>query len=142
LSLEKTDEVRLMQPSVLAFLGDAVFNLFIRERLISNKKGTSHQLHVYATEYVKASAQAEISKSLLPELTEEEANIFRRGRNVKSATVPRHAEIKDYRNATAFEAVLGYLYLTGQRDRLNYIMEKAADIIEKPESEMKNEKRE
>jgi len=128
--LETPDEARLMQPSVLAFIGDAVFNLFIRERLIMNKKGTSHQLHILATDYVKASSQSKISKALMDSFTEEEAYIFRRGRNAKSTTIPKNAEVQDYKYATGFEALLGYLYLTKQNERLYQLMEQAADIIE------------
>jgi len=128
--LELPDEARLMQPSVLAFIGDAVFNLFIRERLIMNKKGTSHQLHILATDYVKASSQSKISKALMDNFTEEEAYIFRRGRNAKSTTIPKNAEVQDYKYATGFEALLGYLYLTKQNERLYQLMEQAADIIE------------
>jgi len=130
LGLELPDEARLMQPSVLAFIGDAVFNLFIRERLIMNKKGTSHQLHILATDYVKASSQSKISKALMDNFTEEEAYIFRRGRNAKSTTIPKNAEVQDYKYATGFEALLGYLYLTKQNERLYQLMEQAADIIE------------
>ncbi|NMA67468.1 MAG: Mini-ribonuclease 3 [Clostridiaceae bacterium] len=129
-----------MQPSVLAFMGDAVYDLFIRERLIMNRKGTSHNLHIYATEYVKASSQAYISKILHDIFTEEEAYFFRRGRNAKSTTVPKHADIQDYKYATAFEAVLGYLYLTHQHERLKYLMEQAALIIESQEGSIHNEK--
>ena len=130
MGLETQDEARLMQPSVLAFIGDAVFNIFIRERLIMNKKGTSHQLHILATDYVKASSQSKISKALMDNFTEEEAYIFRRGRNAKSTTIPKNAEVQDYKYATGFEALLGYLYLTKQNERLYQLMEQAADIIE------------
>jgi ribonuclease-3 family protein len=140
LYLEMPDEARLMQPAVLAFIGDAVFNLFIRERLIMKNKGTSHKLHILSTEYVKASSQAKISKALMNEFTEEEAYIFRRGRNTKSTTIPKNADVQDYKYATALEALLGYLYLTRQRDRLYYLMEQAANIIEAPGMEIKNEK--
>ena len=140
MSFDNSDEVRLMQPSVLAFMGDAVYDLFIRERLIMNRKGTSHNLHIYATEYVKASSQAYISKILHDIFTEEEAYFFRRGRNAKSTTVPKHADIQDYKYATAFEAVLGYLYLTHQHERLKYLMEQAALIIESQEGSIHNEK--
>ncbi len=140
---KNNQEVRFMQPSVLAYMGDAVFDLFIRERLIKNRKGTSHDLHIYATDYVKASSQAFISKNLHKLFTEEEAYYFRRGRNTKSTTVPKHAEIQDYKYATAFETVLGFLYLTNQHDRLKYLMEQAALIIEtQEEGSIKNEKEE
>lgn len=140
MALEMPDEARLMQPAVLAFIGDAVFNLFIRERLIMKKKGTSHKLHVLSTEYVRASSQAKISKVLMDTFTEEEAYVFRRGRNTKSTTIPKNAEVQDYKYATAFEALLGYLYLTDQKERLHYLMEQAANIIEAPGMEIKNEK--
>lgn len=133
------DEARLMQPAVLAYMGDAVFNLFIRERLIKKKKGTSHQLHLFSTNYVKAASQAKISKVLISGFTDDEAYIFRRGRNAKSTTIPKNADIQDYKYATAFEAVLGFLYLTGQSERLNDLMEQAAIIVEEPEMEKKNE---
>lgn len=140
LTIEKADEARLMQPAVLAFMGDAVFNLFIRERLIMKKLGTSHQLHLISTNYVKAASQARIVKELFGIFSEEEAYIFRRGRNAKSTTVPKNADIQDYRYATAFEAVLGFLYLTGQQERLNHLMMQAANIVEKPEMENNHEK--
>ncbi|MGI6122645.1 MAG: Mini-ribonuclease 3 [Acetivibrionales bacterium] len=140
MSLVTPDEARLLQPAVLAFIGDAVFNLFIRERLIINQKGTSHKLHILSTEYVKAASQSKISKALMDTFTAEEAYIFRRGRNTKSTTIPKNADVQDYKYATAFEALLGYLYLTQQRERLNQLMEQAANIIEAPRMEIKNEK--
>jgi ribonuclease-3 family protein len=130
LALMEADEAKQMQPAVLAFVGDAVFNLFIRERLVMNQKGTSHRFHIMATDYVKAASQSRISKALLDTLTEEEAYIFRRGRNAKSTTIPKNADVQDYKYATALEALLGYLYLTGRSERLNLLMEKAAIIIE------------
>lgn len=140
MGIENVDELRQMQPAVLAFMGDAVFNLFIRERLIRTKKGTSHNLHIFSTDYVKASSQAIISKALMGSFTEDEAYIFRRGRNAKSTTIPKHADVGDYKYATAFEAVLGFLYLAGRHDRLNYIMEQAALIIESNERLEEDEK--
>jgi ribonuclease-3 family protein len=138
--MDKIEEARLMQPAVLAFMGDAVFDLFIRERLILMKKGTSHKLHIYSTDYVKAASQAKISKAIMDEFTEDEAYIFRRGRNTKSTTVPKNADIQDYKYATALEAVLGFLYLTGQTERLHFILEKAAAVIEESGMETKNER--
>ena len=135
----KSDEIRLMQPAVLAFVGDAVFNLFIRERLVRKKRGTSHTLHVEATRYVKASSQSRIANRFAGNFNEEEAYIFRRGRNVKSNTVPKNADLRDYHYATALEAVMGFLYLTGQHERLNFMMEQAAIIIETGETEKHDE---
>lgn len=134
--LENIDDVRQLQPAVLAFMGDAVFELFIRERLVRNKRGTSHNLHIYSTNFVKASSQAKIAKILHDSFTEEETYIFRRGRNAKSTTIPKNADVQDYKYATGFEAVLGYLYLTKQRERLMDLMEQAALIIETQERPM------
>ncbi len=140
MSLDRSDEVRLMQPSVLAFIGDSVFDLFIRERLIMKKKGTSHTLHILATHYVKAASQSIISKALMDSFTKEEAYIFRRGRNTKSTTIPKNADVQDYKYATGFEALIGYLYLTDQKQRLHQLMEMGAEIMEGPGMEKKNEK--
>ncbi len=138
--LNNIDDIRQLQPAVLAFMGDAVFELFIRERLIRNKRGTSHNLHIHSTNFVKAASQANIARILHDSFTEEETYIFRRGRNAKSTTIPKNADVQDYKYATGFEAVLGYLYLTGQHERLSEIMEKAALIVETQERPMKNEK--
>lgn len=128
----------MLQPAVLAFVGDAVFNLFIRERLVVNKKGTSHKLHFWATQYVKAGAQAFIAKELIKSFNEDEAFIFRRGRNAKSTTVPKNADVQDYHHATGLEAVLGYLHLTHQNQRLDMFLNEAALLIEKREMENSN----
>ena len=120
-----------MQPSVLAFIGDAVFNLFIRERLIMNKKGTSHQLHILSTDYVKAASQSRISKALMETFTEEEAYIFRRKKH-KICNYTQECRSSGLQICYRFEALLGYLYLTKQKERLYQLMDQAADIIESP----------
>lgn len=132
---ENTDEIRLLQPAVLAFIGDAVFNLFIRERLVRKKRASSHQLHIEATRYVKAASQSRIARELQKDFSEDEAFVFRRGRNAKSTTIPKNANLQDYHYATALEAVMGYLYMTGQKERLDVFLEQAASIIEKDETE-------
>jgi len=129
------DEIRLLQPAVLAFIGDAVFNLFIRERLVRRKRASSHALHIDATRYVKAASQSRIARELQEDFDEDEAFVFRRGRNAKSTTVPRNADLKDYHYATGLEAVLGYLYLANRKERLESILERAASIIESDETE-------
>ena len=103
------------------------------------KKGTSHTFHILATNYVKAS-QSIISKALMDCFTEEEAYIFRRGRNTKSTTIPKNADVQDYKYATGFEALIGYLYLTAQKQRLHQLMEMAAEIIETAGMEKYHEK--
>lgn len=123
--------VKQMSPLVLAWVGDSVFDLFVRCRLAAKKKSESaHKMHVKAINYVSAGAQSKIVNVLYDLLNDEEKAIFRRGRNSKSATIPKHADVLDYRRATAFEAVLGYLYLLGNQERLNVLLNMAVDVIE------------
>lgn len=130
LKTEPIHQVSQMNPLVLAFVGDSVFDLFIRSRLVMKKNESAHKLHVKATAYVKAAAQSRIAAAVLDQLTEEEKAVFRRGRNAKSATIPKNADIQDYRRATAFEAVVGYLYLLGRNERLTQLLNMAAEAIE------------
>ena len=103
----------------LAYLGDAVYELFIRNYILANNiELTAHKIHVKAIGYVKAKSQSTIMHSLEEELTEEESYIFKRGRNTKSATVPKNADVRDYRMATGFEALMGYLYLKDEFPRV------------------------
>ena len=119
-----------LSANTLAFVGDAVFALYIRERLTRKSSGTAHRLHNLSTRYVKASAQARIVLSIVDELDEEEHAVFKRGRNAKTVTMPKNAEMQDYRHATGFEAVLGFLHLSGRIERLNALLDRAAAIIE------------
>lgn len=115
-------EPRLMSPLVLAYIGDTVYDLYVRTQLLLTCDATAHGLHVMATKRVCARAQAEAVQRILPTLTEDEQYIFRRGRNSHMGTVPKHAQMSDYRAATGLEALLGYLYLKGEDDRLNELM--------------------
>ena len=99
-------EVNMMSPLVWAYIGDAVYELYIRESLVNNTKLKPHKLHIESIKYVKASAQAEILKSIEEELTEREKEIVRRGRNTKNHHLPKNAEINDYMYSTAFELSL------------------------------------
>ena len=112
------EEVRAMGSLALAHVGDAVFELLVRVHLAA-AGGRNGSLHRAAVEMVNAAAQAEDMEKLLPLLTEEEAEVFRRGRNVKVHSVPKHARLGDYHAATGLEALFGYLYLLDRRDRLN-----------------------
>lgn len=113
-------------PLVLAYIGDCVYEIFIRTKMIEKHPDMPvHKLHVHTIKYVKASAQSKSVSAIEGMLTEDEEWIFKRGRNAKSATVPKNADISDYRRATGFEALIGYLYLSGMTERLNEIMEKA-----------------
>lgn len=107
-----------MGPLALAFVGDAVFELFVRERLVCRAERPVSELHRASVEQVCAQAQAGFVQKLLPALTEEEQDILRRGRNAHSNHVPKNAEPADYHAATAFEALFGYLYLCGRLQRL------------------------
>ena len=123
------EEARQLNPLQLALIGDAVFEVYIRNYILSNNTQLSaHKIHVKAISYVKAKSQSNIMHVIEEELTEDELYIYRRGRNTKSATVPKNANVIDYRNATGFEALLGYLYLTGNKERLFNILEKSTEI--------------
>ncbi len=107
----------------LAHIGDAVYELMVRVRLCERGRFTSAGLHSAAVEYVNAPKQAELAKKILPFLTEEEKDVYRRGRNAKVGSVPRNASVSEYHAATGLEALMGYLYLRGRLDRLNELFE-------------------
>ncbi|MFZ5353489.1 MAG: Mini-ribonuclease 3 [Bacillota bacterium] len=115
-------DIRMYNPLVLAYVGDAVYELYIRTQLVSSGSMQVAKLHKRSINYVKAKSQAEILSGIEDILTEEELDIVRRGRNTKSATVPKNADISDYRYATGFESLLGYLYLIGSIERLMEIL--------------------
>lgn len=125
---------RQTNPLVLAFLGDATYSHFVRYHLIAGGMVNPNRLHRESNRYVSARAQAQILLSILPELTEEEQAVVRRGRNAKSGSSAKNADIIDYRHATALEALIGYLYLQGNEERLAEIMTKAFAIVEGAES--------
>lgn len=103
----------------LAHLGDSVFEVMVRSWLVLHGKATSKGLHRATVRYVAAPAQALLVQKILPVLTEEEADVFRRGRNTSPHTVPKAASREEYQAATGLEALFGYLYLQGKTDRLN-----------------------
>lgn len=113
-----------VNPIVLAFVGDAVYSLFVREKLIFENDSKSGELNKLATKSVNACAQAEFIKDILPFLTKEELGVFKRARNAKKGTKAKHATVAEYNASTGFEALLGYLYLTGEYDRLNFLLNK------------------
>ena len=120
------EKVRAMGSLALAHVGDAVFELMVRVHLAA-AGGKNGSLHRASVEMVNAAAQAGDMEKLLPFLTEEEAEVFRRGRNVKVHSVPKHARLGDYHAATGLEALFGYLYLLGRRERLSALF---ARIVE------------
>ena len=121
------EEVNLMPPLVWAYIGDVVYELYIRTKLVETTKLNPHKLHVETTKYVKAKAQAETLERIMKYLTEEEKDIVRRGRNAQNHHLPKNANVQEYMYATAYEALLGYLYLTEQSDRLQEILKISVD---------------
>lgn len=118
---EKLD-VNMMNPLVWAYIGDSVYELFIRMKLVNETKLNPHKLHIETIKYVKAKAQAETLTKIYDFLTDEEKDIVRRGRNADAHHLPKNAELADYKHATALEALIGYLYLTKQDERLQEIL--------------------
>ena len=119
------EDVKLMRPLVWAYVGDCVYELFIRMNLVNATKLNPHKLHIESIKYVKAKAQAETLAKIYEDLTEEEKDIVRRGRNAQNHHLPKNANKTDYMYATAFEALIGYLYLSKQDERLNEILNKS-----------------
>lgn len=110
-------------PLALAYIGDGVYELYVRTRVISeNITLPAHKLHLKTVKYVKASAQSASIDAMSEYLTDEETAVFKRGRNAKSPTTPKNADILDYRRATGFEALIGYLYLKNDKARLDELM--------------------
>lgn len=114
----KEVDAGMYSPLVLAYIGDAVYEILIRTKIVNGGSRQVNKLHKQSSELVKAAAQAKILMALEEELTEEERAVYKRGRNAKSGTMAKNATMKDYRMATGFEALVGYLYLSEQLDRL------------------------
>lgn len=124
------NEARMLNPLQLALIGDGVFEVFIRNYILTQNTALSaNKIHVKAIRYVKAKSQACIMHEIESLLNEEEEAVYKRGRNAKSPTVPKNADVRDYRMATGFEALIGYLYLIGDKERLEFIFNKSIDII-------------
>ncbi|MBU3160162.1 Mini-ribonuclease 3 [Clostridium frigoris] len=122
-------QVRQLNPLVLAIVGDAIYEVFIRSYLVEkNRDMNAHKIHVKAVSYVKAHAQSEFMKVLITNLDEEELGIFKRARNSKSGSTPKNADLNEYKWATGFEALVGFLYLSEKNERLNDIFEKIINL--------------
>ena len=120
--IRNEDEVNLLSPLTWAYVGDSVYELYIRTKLVNKTNLKPHELHIKAIQYVKAEAQAKILKDIYDKLTDDEKEIVRRGRNVQNHHLPKHSNVQEYMYATAFEALIGYLYLTKQEKRLKEIL--------------------
>ena len=121
-------DIREISTPALAYLGDCVIELCVRRHLVEIGLSTSAHLNAKALDFVRAPAQAEAMKRLLPILTDEEAAIFRRGRNLGHSNVPKSATVSEYRAATGMEALFGYLHLLDQPDRIDYLFRVAYEI--------------
>lgn len=116
-------DVNTLSPLTWAYVGDCVFELFVRTHLTNTTKLKPHMLHMEAIKYVKADAQVKLLHKIEEKLTDEEKDIVRRGRNAENHHVPKNSTVEEYSYSTAFEALIGYLYLTKQDDRLKEILE-------------------
>jgi ribonuclease-3 family protein len=115
-------KVETMSPLTWAYVGDSIYEAFIRTHLVEITNLKPHKLHIQAIKYVKAKAQAEILKKIHDSLTEKEQEIVRRARNTQNHHVAKNADPADYMYSTAFEGLIGYLYLSNQKERLNEIL--------------------
>ena len=117
------EEIKLMPPLTWAYIGDCVYELYVRTKLVNETNLKPHYLHIEAIKKVKAKAQAETLNKIYEELTEEEKDVVRRGRNAENHHLPKNANVQEYMYSTAFEALIGYLYLTKQEKRLKQILD-------------------
>lgn len=115
------EEINMLSPLTWAYVGDCIYELYIRTDLVNKTKLKPHKLHIETIKYVKAKAQADILKRIEKNLTEKELEIVRRGRNAENHHLPKNADPADYMYSTAFEGLIGYLYLTKQDERLKEI---------------------
>lgn len=113
---------REYSPLALAYIGDGVYEIFVRTYVVGKGNAPVNKLHKASRELVRAEAQAKIYRIIEPMLTEEEQEVLRRGRNAKSISTPKNADIRDYRHATGFEALIGFLYLDKQIDRVQELI--------------------
>nr|WP_300663686.1 ribonuclease III domain-containing protein [uncultured Acetatifactor sp.] len=118
----KRQDIRSYSALSLAYIGDVVYDLVIRTMVVSQANRPVNDLHRITVRYVSANAQSKIVQTLLDSLTEEEQSVYRRGKNAKPHTTAKNASLSDYLKATGFEAVLGYLYLTDQMERLLHLV--------------------
>ena len=125
---EKNPAAKQYSPLTLAYVGDAVYELYIRARLAGKGNAPAGKLHMAAKQYVTAKAQSEIAEALIPLLTEEEKDLLRRGRNAKPKSLSKNTDPAEHAKATGLEALFGCLYLKGETERLNELLEKAFEL--------------
>ena len=132
---DKDIKVDTLSPLTLAFTGDAVFSLFVREMLVVDANRPVGKLHKLSVNWVKAEAQSKGMRAILPLLTEKETEVFKRGRNAHTSHTPKNQSGCDYHYATGFEALVGYLYLKDETERLTLLLNEVIKAIEVDESE-------
>lgn len=129
INMTKEEVLRQYSPLALAYLGDGVYELYVRSYVLAQGNCQSHKLHEKAQKFVNCAAQEQFLEKLSEELTEDELEVVRRGRNAKTHSKPRSADYGTYHAATGFEALWGYLQLAGETERLQYLFDK---IVEEP----------
>ena len=128
-------DIRTYPVLSLAYLGDGIYDLVIRSIVAGRKAANANRLHQASVYYVNAHAQSVMIEGLMPGLTEEELAVYRRGRNAHSYTMAKNATAGDYRRATGFEALMGYLYLTDQMDRILDLVAEGIRILEEEQGD-------
>lgn len=118
-----SEKPSMFSPLTLAYIGDSVYEVYVRTHLLKNGNLPTNRLHKESIKYVSAEAQSSFMEALEPLLTQEEEAVYKRGRNAKSYTVPKHAQLIDYKRATGFEALIGYLYLSKNEQRIDELMQ-------------------
>lgn len=130
-AIKEVKDARLLSPLVLAYMGDCVYEIYVRRYLICKYGDIKvNDMHKKATGFVKAKAQAMAVMALKEELDDAEWAMVKKGRNQKSCSMPKNAQASDYRYATGFETLIGYLYLSGLEDKLEAVIEKSIKLIE------------
>lgn len=132
--IEFTKKPNEYNPLVLAYIGDSLYDVYVRSRIISEHGGlNANKMHVMSIKFVKAHGQSEAVARIENELTEDEMAAYKRGRNTKSYTVPKNADVGEYRRATGFEALMGWLYVSGSVERMHELMKMSFDYIQDKE---------
>lgn len=126
----KNIDIQNVPMQTLAFIGDAVYNVYIRTFLASLNNVKTGVLHKESIKYVSAKGQSYIIDKIYEILTDEEINVYKRGRNTNVGTISKHVDVVEYKKATGFEALIGYLYITKQNERLDFLVKKCIECFD------------
>lgn len=132
----KEIDITNYSPLTLAYIGDGIYEIVIRTVIVDEANRQVSKIHKAAAELVKAQTQANMIKSIMDELTEEEVAVYKRGRNAKAVTRAKNASMGDYRTATGFEALMGYLYLTGNSERMMKLIKMSLNMNKRKQDEI------